>query len=176
MNPSYAVVPIIGCDGAGKTTLAQAIATRASVEPRPIVVDGWKATAIDVQGPSAVYQFIDFANFETQQSLLAPSRFRGAVLVVSGPDSVLPQTRDSLVRAQQCGIPILAAALTKCDALDDEEMLDLVSMEVSELMSKYGGFGDRPIIRTPGRAGRMREREEPGPGQGLPQLMAVVCR
>ena len=35
------------------------------------------------------------------------------------------------------GVPCIVVFLNKCDAVEDEELIDLVEMEVRELLSKY---------------------------------------
>jgi elongation factor Tu len=50
--------------------------------------------------------------------------------------------------ARQVGLNHIVVFLNKCDAVEDEEMLDLVDMEVRELLSKYKFDGDNaPIVR-----------------------------
>jgi elongation factor Tu len=50
--------------------------------------------------------------------------------------------------ARQVGVPFIVVFLNKCDAVEDEELTDLVEMEVRELLSKYDYPGDdTPIIR-----------------------------
>jgi len=72
----------------------------------------------------------------------------GAILVVSALDSVMPQTREHVLLARQVGLNHIVVFLNKCDAVEDEEMLDLVEMEVRELLSKYKFDGDNaPIVR-----------------------------
>jgi elongation factor Tu len=66
----------------------------------------------------------------------------GAILVVSALDSVMPQTREHVLLARQVGLDHLVVALNKCDAVEDEEMLELVDMEVRELLTKYKFDGD----------------------------------
>jgi len=66
----------------------------------------------------------------------------GAILVVSALDSVMPQTREHVLLARQVGLNHIVVALNKCDAVEDEEMLDLVDMEVRELLNKYQFKGD----------------------------------
>jgi elongation factor Tu len=66
----------------------------------------------------------------------------GAILVVSALDSVMPQTREHVLLARQVGLDHIVVALNKCDAVEDEEMLELVEMEVRELLSKYQFDGD----------------------------------
>jgi elongation factor Tu len=70
----------------------------------------------------------------------------GAILVVSALDSVMPQTREHVLLAKQVGLDHIVVFLNKCDAVDDEEMLDLVEMEVRELLSKYKFDGDEAKI------------------------------
>jgi elongation factor Tu len=70
----------------------------------------------------------------------------GAILVVSALDSVMPQTREHVLLARQVGLDHIVVALNKCDAVEDEEMLDLVEMEVRELLSKYKFDGDNAKV------------------------------
>ncbi len=70
----------------------------------------------------------------------------GAILVVSALDSVMPQTREHVLLARQVGLNHIVVFLNKCDAVEDEEMLDLVDMEVRELLSKYQFDGDNAKI------------------------------
>src|SRR5687767_7050202 len=72
----------------------------------------------------------------------------GAILVVSAPDGPMPQTREHILLARQVEVPSMVVFLNKVDAMDDEELLELVEMELRELLSKYGFPGDEvPIIR-----------------------------
>ncbi len=72
----------------------------------------------------------------------------GAILVVSALDSVMPQTREHVLLAKQVGVPHIVVFLNKCDAVDDQEILELVEVEVRELLSKYNFPGDdTPVIR-----------------------------
>src|SRR6201993_2522519 len=71
----------------------------------------------------------------------------GAILVVSAPDGPMPQTREHVLLARQVGVPYIVVALNKADAMDDEELLDLVELEVRELLTKYGFPGvDIPVV------------------------------
>src|SRR5713226_4224873 len=72
----------------------------------------------------------------------------GAILVVSAPDGPMPQTREHILLARQVEVPAMVVFLNKVDAMDDEELLELVEMELRELLSKYGFPGDDiPIVR-----------------------------
>ncbi len=73
----------------------------------------------------------------------------GAILVVSAADGPMPQTREHVLLARQVGVPFIIVALNKADAVDDEELLDLVDLEVRELLNEYEYPGDdTPIIRV----------------------------
>ena len=61
----------------------------------------------------------------------------GAILVVAATDGPMPQTREHILLARQVGVPQLVVFMNKVDLVDDEEMLELVEMEVSELLESY---------------------------------------
>jgi elongation factor Tu len=60
----------------------------------------------------------------------------------------MPQTKEHVLLARQVGVPCIVVFLNKCDAVEYEELTDLVEMEVRELLSKYQFPGDDvPVIR-----------------------------
>jgi len=72
-----------------------------------------------------------------------------AILVVSAQDGAMPQTREHVLLARRVGVPYLVVAMNKADAVDDEDLLDLVELEVRELLSEYGFPGDEvPVVRV----------------------------
>lgn len=71
----------------------------------------------------------------------------GAILVVSAPDSVMPQTKEHLLLARQVGVPSIIVFLNKVDLVDDPELVDLVEEEVRETLASYGFPEDTPIIK-----------------------------
>ena len=72
----------------------------------------------------------------------------GAILVVSAADGPMPQTREHILLARQVGVPYIIVYLNKVDMVDDAELLELVEIEVSELLSKYDFPGDdTPIVK-----------------------------
>jgi elongation factor Tu len=73
----------------------------------------------------------------------------GAILVVAATDGPMPQTREHVLLARQVNVPYLVVALNKVDAVDDEELLELVELEVRELLNRYEFPGDDvPIVRV----------------------------
>jgi elongation factor Tu len=72
----------------------------------------------------------------------------GAILVVSGVDGPMPQTREHILLARQVNVPSLVVFLNKVDVVDDPELLDLVELEIRDLLTKYEFPGDTtPVIR-----------------------------
>ncbi len=83
----------------------------------------------------------------------------GAILVVAATDGPMPQTREHILLARQVGVPSIVVFLNKCDAVEDEELLELVELEVRELLSSYGFPGDEvPVVK--GSALKALDEEE----------------
>ena len=71
----------------------------------------------------------------------------GAILVVAATDGPMPQTREHVLLARQVNVPRLVVFLNKCDDSEvDEEMIDLVKMDVTDLLTSYGYEEETPII------------------------------
>ena len=72
----------------------------------------------------------------------------GAILVVAATDGPMPQTREHVLLARQVNVPYIVVYMNKCDAVEDEELLELVEVEVRDLLNKYQFPGDKiPVIR-----------------------------
>ena len=95
----------------------------------------------------------------------------GAILVVAATDGVMAQTKEHILLSRQVGVPYIVVFLNKCDMVDDEELLELVEMEVTEQLEEYG-FNDCPIIR----GSALKALEDPnGPwGDKIMELMDTV--
>ncbi len=95
----------------------------------------------------------------------------GAILVVAATDGVMAQTREHVLLARQVGVPAMVVFLNKCDMVDDDELIELVEMEVTELLDEYG-FTDTPIVR----GSALKALEDPnGPwGDKIMELLDVV--
>ena len=70
----------------------------------------------------------------------------GAILVVAATDGVMAQTKEHILLSRQVGVPRIVVFMNKCDMVDDEELLELVEMEITEQLEEYG-FTGCPIIR-----------------------------
>ncbi|MFN7881846.1 MAG: elongation factor Tu, partial [bacterium] len=79
------------------------------------------------------------------------AQMEGAILVVSGADGPMTQTKEHILLAKQVGVPNMVVFLNKEDQVDDKELLELVELEVRETLDKYEFPGDEiPIV--PGSA------------------------
>jgi selenocysteine-specific elongation factor len=66
------------------------------------------------------------------------------LLVVAADDGVMPQTREHLEVMQMLGVPAGAVALTKADAVEDDQR-DLVAQEVGALLASTP-YAEAPVV------------------------------
>ena len=95
----------------------------------------------------------------------------GAILVVAATDGVMAQTREHILLSRQVGVPYIVVFLNKCDMVDDEELVELVEMEVTEVLEEYG-FEGCPIIK--GSALKALEDPQGEWGDKIMELMKTV--
>ena len=95
----------------------------------------------------------------------------GAILVVAATDGVMAQTKEHILLSRQVGVPKIVVFMNKCDMVDDEELLELVEMDVTEILEEYG-FEDTPIIK--GSALKALEDPTSEWGDKVMELMAAV--
>ena len=95
----------------------------------------------------------------------------GAILVVAATDGVMAQTKEHILLSRQVGVPYIVVFLNKCDMVDDEELIELVEMEVTEQLEEYG-FTDCPIIK--GSALKALEDPKGEWGDKIMELMSTI--
>ncbi len=95
----------------------------------------------------------------------------GAILVVAATDGVMAQTKEHILLSRQVGVPYIVVFMNKCDMVDDEELLELVEMEITEVLEEYE-FSDCPIIK----GSALKALEDPNGewGDKVMELMATV--
>ena len=95
----------------------------------------------------------------------------GAILVVAATDGVMAQTKEHILLSRQVGVPYIIVFMNKCDMVDDEELIELVEMEVTEQLEEYG-FTDCPIIK----GSALKALEDPNSewGDKIMELMSTV--
>ncbi|MEG1947080.1 MAG: elongation factor Tu [Lachnospiraceae bacterium] len=95
----------------------------------------------------------------------------GAILVVAATDGVMAQTKEHILLSRQVGVPYIVVFMNKCDMVDDEELLELVEMEITEILEEYE-FQDCPIIK----GSALKALEDPSGewGDKIMELMDAV--
>jgi elongation factor Tu len=106
---------------------------------------------VEYETPNRHYAHVDMPGHADyiKNMITGAAQIDGAILVVAATDGPMPQTREHVLLARQVGVPSIVVALNKVDAVDDEELLDLVELEVRELLTEYEFPGDDvPIVRV----------------------------
>ncbi|KAI4453825.1 elongation factor tu-related [Holotrichia oblita] len=107
-------------------------------------------THVEYETPNRHYAHVDCPGHAdyVKNMITGAAQMDGGILVVAATDGPMAQTREHILLARQVEVPQLIVFMNKCDAVDDEELLDLVEMEIRELLSQYEFDGDNiPIIR-----------------------------
>ncbi len=133
------------------------------------------ATAhVEYETPNRHYAHVDCPGHAdyVKNMITGAAQMDGAILVVAATDGPMPQTREHILLARQVGVPAIVVFMNKVDAVDDEELLDLVELEVRELLSKYEFPGDDiPVIRGSALGGLNGEAQWEAK---IDELMAAV--
>ena len=119
------------------------------------------------------YAHVDFPGHAdyVKNMITGAAQMDGAILVVAATDGVMAQTKEHILLSRQVGVPYIVVFLNKCDMVDDEELLELVEMEVTEQLEEYD-FHDCPIIR----GSALKALEDPNSewGDKILELMHTV--
>ena len=169
-NKPHVNIGTIGHVDHGKTTLTAAITKTLSLDDGNIEFLAYdqidnapeeKARGITINTRHVEYETKNrhYAHVDcpghadyVKNMITGAAQMDGAILVVSGADGPMQQTREHILLARQVGVPAIVVFLNKCDMVDDEELLDLVEMETRDLLSQYDFPGDEiPIIRGSAR-------------------------
>src|SRR3989442_967564 len=129
---------------------------------------------VEYETPNRHYAHIDCPGHADYIKNMIPgaAQMDGAILVVAATDGPMPQTREHILLARQVGVPYIVVALNKVDAVDDEELLELVELEVRELLSEYEFPGDDvPVVRVSALKALEGDKEW---GDKLMELMDAV--
>src|SRR3954462_10478890 len=106
---------------------------------------------VEYETPNRHYAHVDMPGHADyiKNMITGAAQVDGAILVVAATDGPMPQTREHVLLARQVGVPSIVVALNKVDAVDDEELIELVEMEVRELLSEYDFPGDDiPVVKV----------------------------
>ena len=162
-NKPHVNIGTIGHVDHGKTTLTAAITKYFGDFQAYDQIDGApeeKARGITISTAHVEYETDNrhYAHVDcpghadyVKNMITGAAQMDGAILVVNAADGPMPQTKEHVLLARQVGVPRIVVFLNKVDAVDDEDLLELVEMEVRELLSKYDYDGDdAPVV--PGSA------------------------
>src|SRR6184192_3293291 len=166
-NKPHCNVGTIGHIDHGKTTLTAAITKVLQKHNPKIVFRSFDSidnapeekargitiaiTHVEYETPNRHYAHVDCPGHADyiKNMITGAAQMDGAILVVAATDGPMPQTREHVLLARQVGVPNIVVALNKADAVDDEEILELVELEVRELLSEYEFPGDDiPVVRV----------------------------
>lgn len=103
-----------------------------------------------------------------------------ALIVIAADEGVMPQTREHLAILDLLEIPEGVIALTKTDLIEDDEWLDLVTLEVAEVLEGTA-LENAPIVPVSAQTGAGLDRliavlgetlsgQSPRPDRGRPRL------
>src|SRR3974390_1134381 len=94
---------------------------------------------VEYETPNRHYAHVDCPGHADyiKNMITGAAQMDGAILVVAATDRPMPQTKEHVLLARQVGVPYIVVFLNKCDAVEDQELVDLVEMEVRELLTQY---------------------------------------
>ena len=98
--------------------------------------------------------FVDVPGHErfVHNMLAGISGLDAVLLVIAADEGVMPQTREHLHICRLLGVQQGLLVLTRCDKVDDPEMLNLCADEVRELV-KNTFLAEAPLLRTSAKTG-----------------------
>jgi len=155
MDKQHINVGTIGHVDHGKTTLTAAITQVMAVlnggtakdfdqidnakeeKERGITIS---ASHVEYESATRHYAHIDCPGHAdyVKNMITGASQMDGAILLVDGSQGPQKQTVEHILLAKQVGVSNMVVFINKCDMSDDEELLEMVEMEVSEQLDKFG--------------------------------------
>ncbi|MDR3179704.1 MAG: elongation factor Tu [Holosporaceae bacterium] len=131
---------------------------------------------VEYETPKRHYAHVDCPGHAdyVKNMITGAAQMDGAILVVSGTDSVMPQTKEHILLARQVGVPALVVFVNKVDMVDDPDMLELVEMEIKETLAKYNfPADDIPIIKGSALCALEGKNDEVGKNKILELMDAI---
>ena len=146
-----AITAVQGARGFSKAVSYDQIAKASESEGRrdPTKIVTIATSHVEYETAKRHYAHVDCPGHAdyVKNMITGAAQMDGAILVVSGTDGVMPQTREHILLGRQVGVPYMVVFLNKCD-IADPELLELIEMEVRELLTKFGYPGDDiPVVR-----------------------------
>jgi elongation factor Tu len=105
---------------------------------------------VEYETPKRHYAHVDCPGHAdyVKNMITGAAQMDGAILVVAATDGPMPQTKEHVLLARQVGVPTIIVFLNKMDQIGkgDEELVELVEMELTELLEGKG-YKNVPIVR-----------------------------
>ncbi len=142
-----AITKILSEKGGGKYRDYASIDNTPEEKARGITIN---ASHVEYETATRHYAHVDCPGHAdyVKNMITGAAQMDGAILVVAATDGAMPQTKEHILLAKQVGVPSIVVFLNKMDMIGkgDEELVDLVEMELTELLESKG-YKDVPIIR-----------------------------
>ena len=127
---------------------------------------------VEFETESRHYALVDCPGHKDyiKNMITGAAQMDGAILVVSSDDGAMPQTKEHILLAKQVGVPKMVVYINKFGDADDE-ILELIKADVSDLLEKYGYDANAPVIV--GDALKAEKGEEEGLASARELMKAV---
>jgi elongation factor Tu len=166
-----AITKVLAEEGKAKYRDYSSIDNTPEEKARGITIN---ATHVEYETTSRHYAHVDCPGHAdyVKNMITGAAQMDGAILVVAATDGAMPQTKEHILLAHQVGVPAIVVFLNKMDMINkgDEELVELVEMELTELLEAKG-YKNVPIIR--GSALKALEGD-PAYVNSIKELMKVV--
>jgi elongation factor Tu len=170
-----AITKVLGLTGAAERMDYEDIDNAPEEKARGITIS---IRHVEYQTDNRHYAHVDCPGHRDyiKNMITGAAQMDGAILVVSAPDGPMPQTREHVLLARQVEVPAMVVFLNKTDQMDDEELLELVELELSELLESYGFDPETPIVRGSALAVTESNSDDPNAPEYQPihDLMTAV--
>ena len=129
-----AITKILAEQGKAKAMAYEDIDKSPEERARGITIN---ATHVEYETDKRHYSHVDCPGHAdyVKNMITGAAQMDGAILVVSAADGPMPQTREHILLARQVGVPALVVFLNKVDMVDDPELIELVEMEGTFILS-----------------------------------------
>lgn len=142
-----AITKVLAEKGGGAFKDYSAIDNAPEEKARGITIN---SSHVEYETDSRHYAHVDCPGHAdyVKNMITGAAQMDGAILVVAATDGAMPQTKEHILLAKQVGVPAIVVFINKCDQISagDEELLDLVEMELTELLEAQG-YKDPGFVR-----------------------------
>ena len=139
-----AITTVLAKDGGAEVTAFDAIDNAPEEKERGITIN---TSHVEYETANRHYAHVDCPGHAdyVKNMVTGAAQMDGAILVCAATDGPMPQTREHILLSRQVNVPRIVVFMNKVDMVDDEELLELVEMELTDLLDSYGYEGT-PIV------------------------------